>query len=403
MTSMTDLTSPLRHERNLTKIAGTLQAVAEARFDVVAPQSALSVDETFSLATVTDPTGEPQLTETGVVEPTIESEMTRTAVRQIAGRLRIPQPFLDRLTDPTAPHEHTALAAENVNVLASTDDRKALYRYLRTDDGLLMRSVLSDKFGIFDNDLALRALIEGLGASGLGLGDCDIEGDITPDRLRLRLHVPAIELLVPDLLGDYRMPFSMRDGNDIHARPDADEVPPVIWAGVEIGNSETGNGTFFVQPRAVVAICRNGLVRPIEFKRAHLGARLDEGKIDWSDTTRKNVYELVSSQVADVMRTYLSTGYLSGLADEMREAKGIAIDSPATAIEIVSDKFGLTEAESASVFDCFARGGDSTLLGLGQAVTAAAQLVDDGDRQAEMEQMFWGIVDAPKTFAAVAS
>jgi hypothetical protein len=51
------------------------------------------------------------------------------------------------------------------------------------------------------------------------------------------------------------------------------------------------------------------------------------------------------------------------------------------------------------VFDCFARGGDSTLLGVANAVTAAAQLVETSDRQTELEAAFWTVVGAPQAFA----
>lgn len=397
MPTTEELSTRLRNETDLSKISGTLAAVASSRFDVVAPQSALRVER--DIATITDPNGEPQLTEAGVTSPVIEASMTRMAERQIAGRLKLPLQYHDRLRGGEAITND--LADHSINTLAAIDDRKALYRFLRADDGLMLRSVLSDSYGLFDNDRALHALIEGLGASGLGLGDCQVKGDVTPDRLRLRITVPAIELAVPDLLGDYRMPFSMKPENGMHARPDAGETPPVLWAGIEIGNSETGNGTFFVRPRAEVAVCRNGLVKPIEFKRAHLGARLSDGEINWSGETRQNVYKLVASQVADVVRTYLSTDYLATVAAEMRAAKGVAIESAASAIEVVTDQIGLNDDEQRNVFDCFARGGDSTLLGLGQAVTAAAQLVEDGDRQAELEGEFWNVLNSPARYATV--
>ena len=397
MPTTEELSTRLRNETDLSKISGTLAAVASSRFDVVAPQSALRVER--DIATITDPNGEPQLTEAGVTSPVIEASMTRMAERQIAGRLKLPLQYHDRLRGGEAITND--LADHSINTLAAIDDRKALYRFLRADDGLMLRSVLSDSYGLFDNDRALHALIEGLGASGLGLGDCQVKGDVTPDRLRLRITVPAIELAVPDLLGDYRMPFSMKPENGMHARPDAGETPPVLWAGIEIGNSETGNGTFFVRPRAEVAICRNGLVKPIEFKRAHLGARLSDGEINWSGETRQNVYKLVASQVADVVRTYLSTDYLATVAAEMRAAKGVAIESAASAIEVVTDQIGLNDDEQRNVFDCFARGGDSALLGLGQAVTAAAQLVEDGDRQAELEGEFWNVLNSPARYATV--
>lgn len=397
MPTTEELSTRLRNETDLSKISGTLAAVASSRFDVVAPQSALRVER--DTAKITDPNGEPQLTEAGVTSPVIEASMTRMAERQIAGRLKLPLQYHDRLRDGET--ITNVLADHSINTLAGIDNRKALYRFLRADDGLMLRSVLSDSYGLFDNDRALHALIEGLGASGLGLGDCQVKGDVTPDRLRLRITVPAIELAVPNLLGDYRMPFSMKPENGMHARPDAGETPPVLWAGIEIGNSETGNGTFFVRPRAEVAVCRNGLVKPIEFKRAHLGARLSNGEINWSGETRQNVYKLVASQVADVVRTYLSTDYLATIALEMRAAKGVAIESAASAIEVVTDQIGLNDDEQRNVFDCFARGGDSTLLGLGQAVTAAAQLVEDGDRQAELEGEFWNVLNSPARYATV--
>jgi hypothetical protein len=90
------------------------------------------------------------------------------------------------------------------------------------------------------------------------------------------------------------------------------------------------------------------------------------------------------------------------MANEMRAAKGIEVASPAAAMLVVQERLGFTENETRDVLDCFMRGGDTTVLGLGQAVTAAAQLAADGDRQAEMEDAFWQIVNAPRVFAGAA-
>lgn len=399
MPTIDELATPVRHERDFTKLAGTIGSLRDARFDLVAPQAALSIDDHLDQFRIV--TGEDTITESGVIEGDFTAEYTRTAWRQVAERLRIPVPYLDRLAGSEVNRE---LAAHSINWLAEADERSALYRFLRDDSGsLALRAVLSDRFSLgLDNEVALQALLTGLGDSGLvdpttgeGLADLPVDGDITPDRLRMRITVPSIELAVPDLLGDYRMPFSMREDRGIHDRPDGGEVPPVIVAGVEIANSETGHGRFTVRPRAEVLICRNGLTRAIEFGKNHIGAQLDEGGIDWSDDTRQSALTLISSQVADVMRSYLSVGYLEQVANEMREAKGMPIESPAKAVEIVTDRFGLSDSEATNVLDCFMRGGDTTVLGVGQAVTAAAQLVEDGDRQAEMEETFWQIVEQP--------
>lgn len=397
MLTIDEMTTPVRHERDMQRLAGTLQSLAQARFDVVADQSALSIDENLERFTIST---EPTLTETGVTEGEFTAAYTRTAFRQVAERLRIPVPYLDRLAAEPANAE---LASHSINWLAETDNRRALYRFLRDGDGdLVLRSVLSDRFSLgYDNEVALKALIDGLLSVDLGLGDCEVDGDVTPDRLRMRIVVPQIELAVPDLLGDYKMPFSMREGRGVHDRPERGEIPPVIRAGVEIANSETGHGRFLIRPRAEVLICRNGLTRKIDFARNHVGASMEDGAIDWSDTTRQNALALISSQVADVFRTYLTTDYLETIANDMREAKGIEIESSKGAVEIVTERFGLTESESASVFDCFARGGDMTVLGVAQAVTAAAQLVDESDRQAEMEETFWEIVERPGALVSV--
>lgn len=397
MPTVQDLILPMRRETDLSKISGKLSDLADARFDLVADQSALSIDD--DLGAVRLVTGEPQLTDSGVTQDDFTAEFTRTAWRQIAERLRIPVPYLDRLASVESNQE---LAAHSINWLADGDDRRALYRFLRDETGeLVLRSVLSDRFGLFDNDVALQALLEGLTSNGLGLGDCEVSGDVTPDRLRLRITVPQIELAIPDLLDGYKMPFSMKEGNPMHARPDAGETPPVMWAGIEIANSETGHGAFTVSDRAVIAVCRNGMTRNVEFRKAHIGSTLEDGAVDWSDDTRQNVYRLCASQVSDVARSMLSTEHLTDVANEMRAAKGIEVEDSTSAVEIVTQRFGLSESESRNVFDCFARGGDFTALGVGQAVTAAAQLVEDGDRQTEMEQMFWGIVETPQAFATV--
>ena len=384
----------LRAESDFSHIAGRLSEVAASRFDVVAPQSALSCK---GVARLIVDLGTPQITDQGVTASHIEAAFTRTAWRQVAERLRIPLQYLDRLVHMENPIG-SMLACRSITDLARADERGALYRFIETDDGYWLRAVLSDRYRPIDNDMALQAIIGGLTDNGLGLGDCEVTGDVTLDRLRLRITVPAIELAVPELLGDYRMPFSLRPGNPIHARPDADETPPVLWAGVEITNSETGQGAFSIAPRAVVAVCRNGLTRAVDFRRAHIGAVLEEGTIEWSQDTQDNALALITSQVRDAIATYISPGYLSDTVEEMRAAKAVGVESAPAAVEAVQVRFGLTDNERNAVFELFAAGGDRSVLGLGQAVTAAAQLADDGDRQSELESTFWSIVGAPAQF-----
>lgn len=387
----------LRAEPDLSRIAGRLSEVASSRWDVVAPQAALRCKAADRL--IVD-LGAPQITEHGVTEAMIEARYTRTAWRQVADRLRIPLQYLDRLAgmeNPVGP----ILAALSISDLAMADERRAMYRFVNTDEGYFLRAVLSDRYRAIDNDAALQAIVAGLGDNGLNLGDCEVTGDVTMDRLRLRIAVPAVALAVPELLADYRMPYSLRPGNPIHARADVGETPPVLWAGVEITNSETGQGAFSVAPRAVIQVCRNGLTRAVDFRRAHIGVHLEEGTIDWSAETQETAMRLISSQVRDAVATYISPEYLQNTVEEMRVAKTWQVADTPAAVEAVQVRLGLTEGERNAVFELFAAGGDRSVLGLGQAVTAAAQLAEDGDRQSELESKFWEIVEAPRQFVGV--
>ena len=390
-----DLDTGLRAESDLSRIAGRLQDVAASRFDVVAGQSALRCKAPHRLMVEL---GTPQITDQGVTESVIVARYTRTAWRQMAERLHIPLQYLDRLMAM----EHTMgpmLGCQSINDLAFMDDRRALYRFVNTTDGYVLRAILSNRYQGFDNDTAITAILNGFTDAGIEFGNCEVTGDVTPDRLRLRIAVPQVQVAVPDLLGDYRMPYSLRPGNAIHAAPDRGETPPVLWAGIEVANSETGNGAFTIAPRVVIQVCRNGLTRAVDFRRAHIGASLEEGSIDWSAETQRQALALITSQVRDAVVTYISPSYLQNTVEEMRAAKQVGVENAVPAVDAVQRNFGLTEVERDAVFELFAAGGDRTVLGLGQAVTAAAQLADDGDRQSELESTFWAIVGQPMAYA----
>jgi hypothetical protein len=64
-------------------------------------------------------------------------------------------------------------------------------------------------------------------------------------------------------------------------------------------------------------------------------------------------------------------------------------------MEVVAERFGLDETESASVFRNLIEGGNLTQYGLHAAVTRAAQDADTYDRATELEYMGGRIVELP--------
>jgi hypothetical protein len=394
----------LRHETDRQSIRGRLNEVRDSAVDYVASPTSLIFDETNRFF---DPTG---LTEEGVGREAAVT-LTRNAFRQTCERLDVPLKYADLLDE-----QQTDLLRLNLNDRASHKRATpALFRFLRMPDGtLLLRAVLSDTYKRVDNYDVFTAVASGLSEASVPLGDCEVEVDWTDDRFRMRIMVPQIEVAAPELLGGYRAPRVAGHHRDIldrwAASPGSDgttrqgnRVGDVIWAGLEVANSETGNGSTSIAPRATVLACLNGMTRKADLVRSiHLGARLDQGVIAWSQDTMRKQLELVKAQVRDAASQFCSVEYLQKVVDELRAAKGIEITGsiPAT-FELAQTRLGFSEAETEAAMDAFMRSGDSTVFGLAQAFTAAAQTVPDGDRQTWMEECFWDIVaDAPR-FATV--
>jgi hypothetical protein len=379
-----EITTPIRRVKDRHVIAGRLAAIQEARVDVVHPMSALAWADGCGEANLN--LTEPYLTPTGVVA-SLSGAASPTALRHVAARLDVPMPYLTRLNGSG----NGDLAAYNINTLSGRNDKTVMSRWLMCEDGAYLRAVLSDRYGAIDNVDLVAAVITGLKSAGVGLGDCEVDADITDDRFRLRIAVPAIQQAAPDLLVGYRPPIT--PARRLHDQTGGEDLP-VLWAGLEISNSETGKGAVQLLPRAVVQVCRNGMTKTADMLRQiHVAGRLQEGVIDWSESTKRKSLELTTSQVEDAARAFCSVSYLDKLIAEMRQAKGATVESPTTAVKIVAERIGLSEAEGKRVLDLFAASGDTTMFGLAQAVTVAAQYAPDGDRQAEMEAEFWSVLN----------
>lgn len=317
----------------------------------------------------------------------------------VSEKLGIPRAYLRRLHGdplPTFREEpgqgrEVALYDANVNGWLQADpNRKFLVRSFRTDDPNdvgVARAFLSDSFALgMDNLDVLLAVLAGVRDAGL---DVDIHrASLTERQMRVQLVAPAITALAPTLLRNYRSPFSGRSGAEL----------PVISAGLDVRNSETGGGAFVLAPYALVEICKNGMTRQVDADRkAHLGSRLDEGVIRWSAETVHHATALVTSKAKDAVSTFLSADYLAGWVDEIEGLSVAPVTDAAGTIERVGKAHSFTEAEQASILDCFIRSGDLTAGGVMQAVTAAAQGVESPDRQAEMEDAAMAVLDTAAT------
>lgn len=275
-----------------------------------------------------------------------------------------------------------SLLDANVNGWFEHDPhRKFLVRAFRTDDPDsvgVARALLSNRYAPLDNYDVLLAALGGAKEAGLDTSSLEVEADVSERQMRVKVTAPEITALAPILLGNYRSPYSGLSGSDL----------PVVSAGLVIGNSETGGGAFTITPRLVVQVCKNGMTRKVDgLREVHVGGRLEEGIVNWStDTQRKNI-DLITARTRDAVATFLNADYVARVVDEIEQQSGKPVDDVLATIERVSKVHAFTESEQASILDCFIKSGDTTAGGVMQAVTAAAQSLEDPDRAGDFEDM----------------
>lgn len=356
---------------HLVTLVQTLQEQQDARRDYVAPASTITaVDGILALDNGT------------LVAP------SDIMVGGMADRLDVPVRFLRDITARASnldlPYVEAFDAVMNARLAtAAGQDRSFLVRtFTDTMPGVPAygRALLSDRYRIVDNYDVLLTALQGIQASGL---DCNVvECDLTERRMRVRVEAPAIRYVAEEFLKGYRNPLPTH-----HTGYEAG-TEPIIFAGIELSNSETGGGRLKVEPRMIFQICKNGLrITKDTIGAVHLGARMETGEVDWADDTRDAIREAITLQVRDAIARFLTVDYLEEVITDLQEAgAGTPLARPSATIEEVGKRQGWTAAEAESVFGCFIAGGQATAGGVMQAMTAAAQQVTDPERAAWLEE-----------------
>jgi hypothetical protein len=396
MTAPTMPALPTRQLRSapLPDLAEALQLQRRQTVDMVIPASSI-VTRDGNLLLASAPA---IITDDGVLDPSGAYVPTPNADSQLAGIFGIPVKYIRTLRE-----RHVELYDTNINEWATHDDfadKKVLVRTLwgsteGSDTVGILRAVLSDRYGARDNFDTLVAVLDGIRTAGLAADDLKIQGDLTDNNMFLTVNAPEIKGYGYKLLEGYRSPYANGHGTG-HGGSDAENLP-IISAGLVIRNSETGAGALSITPRLVVRACSNGLqVTKDAMRQVHLGSKLAEGAIVWSDETRLAANDLAKKQAADAVASFLNASYVQSVIDELeRDADVPVVDVPAT-IEVVAKEQAYTETEAKGVLDFFIRGGQLTAGGVMQAVTAYVQQVESPERAYDLEA---GAIDAMKVAA----
>ncbi len=366
---------------DLPDLVDMLKAQSDVRYDVVVPASQIEMRGGDLIVKG----GAARVTDDGVT--TADARLVPTPIfdEGVSHRFDIPMKYVRTMRGRVATDIEQApadvaptLLDENVNYwLDANPNKRHLVRGFRTDDADepgIARALLSDRYRTIDNYDVLMATLSGVRAAGV---DVDIDGaDLSDRRMSVRLTCPEVSAYADEILGGYRSPFTGETGSD----------NPTVFAGLVVKNSETGGGAFTIVPRIVVQVCSNGLQMTKDAMRAiHLGGKLDDGIVRWSDDTQQHELSLVTSKARDAVATFLDVDYMRTKIEELQQLAGVEVAKPADTIQRVSRKVGWSETEQDEILSHFIRGGQTTALGMAQAVTAYAQTVKAIDRQDELE------------------
>lgn len=348
----------------------------------------------------------PVIDDDGVTDPNGAYLPTDVCDEGLSAKLDIPRGYLRRMREKAID-----MYDGNINGWMNHPDnagKKWLLRAFRGDDATagVARAFLSDSYELnMDNLDVLTVALEGL--SEAGLGPDNITGcDLSDRRMHVRVSAPQVQALAPVLLAGYRSPFgdgTVRRAGDVDhwrevaAREGLGYAPgtePVVFAGFDISNSETGNGAYTLTPRLVVKICKNGLTITSDAIRAvHLGSRLDAGAFRWSADTQEKQLAVIRAKTRDAVARFLSPEYLAEQVALIEAKAGAPVADPVKAIEVVGKTLAYSDGQRASILDHFIRGGQMTAGGVLNAVTSVAQTIDDPDAAADLESSALRVLD----------
>jgi len=282
---------------------------------------------------------------------------------QLAAKTSIPKPYYDRMLN----ENRGELLAANVNAWLPDKER----RMLRVQDGRV-RAVVSDKFNVrLDNYGLAYAAME-------VFDEFQVQGQ--------RISVTAAELSDQHMyMKAIRDDLSYTVGTVMRRSQLIDDT---VFMGVTLGNSEVGDGAFFVSPYMWRVVCQNGAINETTLRRVHIGERLEVGI--FTEETLKLSDELLWRKVQDTLHAGFNEDVFAQWVDAVRAGREVVIERPTEVIENMATTFKITEDRKALLLDAFteeAAMGNNTLWGLSNAVTRLAHLEGTAEGAVDLERL----------------
>lgn len=286
-----------------------------------------------------------------------------TAHQQIAARLNIPFRYYQKMQED-APD----LLDRNVNTWFERNPERRMIRVL---DGNV-RAFLSDRYRRLDNLELCAAVLPVINE----MKNSVIEScEVTTTHLYLKVV-------------NRRLKAEVRVGD-------------VVQAGFVVSNSEVGLGSLRVEPLVFRLVCKNGLIcKDMAHKKYHVGRQVyasDDSAYElYSEETLAQDDKTFFLKVQDIVRSAVDEARFLLTVDKMRDATQIPLKhDPVKSVELLADKFQLTENERGDILRQLFMGGDNSRYGLVNAVTAASKIAKTYERATDLERIGGEILSMP--------
>jgi hypothetical protein len=174
----------------------------------------------------------------------------------------------------------------------------------------------------------------------------------------------------------------------------------VLRPGLIISNSETGHGSVNIQPGVHERHCSNMMImndkamRKLHVQKANESENVDEYL---TNETRAKQDSAFWATVRDLIQAALDGRMFEARIEEIRVTMGQVIPQPQATVEMIADRYSLTNMERDNVLDALIKSGEPTRFGLQAAITKMAQEVPSYDRSTELERVGGAIIELPTT------
>ena len=338
--------------RTLQELAVELDRQRHAKKDYLADTRKLALRESR--------TGEPA----GVMLDGINGGLPLRPIAhsQLAATLNIPKPYYDRMLK-----DQPDLMCHNVNTWLTTQPATKLVRTLDNE----IRAILTDSYRPLDNYDLSNAVLPQLAKLDASVLSCEITDS--------RMYLQAVTERVSGIVAN---------------------VGDVVQAGIVVSNSEIGQGSLSLEYLEYTLRCKNGMVtgsilRKIHASRASRNVELEDAREYFRTETRELDDQAFFLKVRDTCAAAFEQTRFEQRINKLSAATLQAIAAPTVVecVELTAKRMNLSEGEKDNVLAHLIQGGQLNQYGLANAITRAAQDVDDYDRSIELQSIGNNVIE----------